>query len=1171
LARGNTGSLVKTNNTFIGWNTQANGSGLSYATGVVFSMGASNVTLFAQWTANPTYTVTYNGNGNSGGTIPVDINSYLTGATVTVLGNAGTPVKTGSTFVGWNTQSNGSGVSYAIGATFPMGFANVNLFAQWTSNPTYTIAYVGNGSTSGTAPTDKNSYLTGATVTVLANTGSLALSRTGYAFTGWDTVAAGNGAHFGVGATFKMASANDTLFAQWTPTFTVTYNGNNNTGGNVPKDYNTYLPATTVTVLGNTGSLVKVGYAFTGWDTVAAGNGAHFAVGATFSMGSANVTLYAQWTIIPTFTVTYNANQATGGSAPVDNNLYVFGQSVKVLGNLQSLVKTGFTFVGWNTLTNGQGISYSPGVSFTMGSSNDTLYAQWTASPTYTLTYNGNGGIGAQTDPNQYLAGSPVTVRGQGNLQNIGYTFSGWDTIAAGNGTHYAVGAIFIMGSANVTLYAQWTIFSAPTLVSPAIGATNQSINPTLSWSAVSGATSYEVQVSTISSFSNIVKDTTVTILSLTIGPFSNGATYYWQVRAKNTGGISAWSSIWNFTTIVAASGTPTLSSPANGATNQSINPTLSWNSVTGAATYEVQVSMASNFATTIKDTTLTGTTLTIGPLSNSTLYYWQVRANNTGGSSAWSTIWNFTTIVAASGTPTLSSPANGATNQFINPSLSLSWNSVTGALTYRLQVSTAPDFSSGIAYDDSTRTTNLQAISGLSNNTTYYWRVRAKNTGGVSAYSSTWIFTTVIAAPPAPTPSLPVNNATNQSINPTFTWSASSSAATYEVQVSATNSFASPLKDTTLNGTILTLPFSLSNSTPYYWHVRAQNVGGASAYSSTWNFMTIIAAPPVPVLSSPLNIATNQSINPTFTWIAASTALTYEVQVATASSFSSISMTKDTTLTGTGITSLTLPFSLTNSTTYYWHVLAKNDGGLSAYSSPAWSFTTVLATPTITSPSTSVLQPANPIFKCSPVIGATRYRVQLSFSSAIIKDTTQLNDSLVIPLTSSGTYSWQVQALNTNNNDTSAWSTTSSFTADITLPTVSSISPSNGDKDVSPTGPFTATFSEAMNPATINGTTNFTLQADGSTSTVSGTVSYDAINNIAIFTVPFDNPLQPGTSYTATITTGVTDLAGNAMANDFLWSFTTVAASSGSGTGSVSPTGTLRKSLPAQRAPGVH
>jgi hypothetical protein len=99
----------------------------------------------------------------------------------------------------------------------------------------------------------------------------------------------------------------------------------------------------------------------------------------------------------------------------------------------------------------------------------------------------------------------------------------------------------------------------------------------------------------------------------------------------------------------------------------------------------------------------------------------------------------------------------------------------------------------------------------------------------------------------------------------------------------------------------------------------------------------------------------------------------------------------------------------------------------------------------------------------------------------------------------------------------------------------------------------------------------NFTLQADGSTSTVSGTVSYDAINNIAIFTVPFDNPLQPGTSYTATITTGVTDLAGNAMANDFLWSFTTVAASSGSGTGSVSPTGTLRKSLPAQRAPGVH
>ena len=64
-----------------------------------------------------TNTVTYDGNGNTGGTVPVDASSpYLQGATVTVLGNTGTLVKTGYTFAGWNTAANGSGTSYTAGS-----------------------------------------------------------------------------------------------------------------------------------------------------------------------------------------------------------------------------------------------------------------------------------------------------------------------------------------------------------------------------------------------------------------------------------------------------------------------------------------------------------------------------------------------------------------------------------------------------------------------------------------------------------------------------------------------------------------------------------------------------------------------------------------------------------------------------------------------------------------------------------------------------------------------------------------------------------------------------------------------------------------------------------------------------------------------------------------------
>ena len=78
-----------------------------------------------------TYTVTYNGNGNTGGTVPVDTNAYLQGATVTVLGNTGNLVKTDFTFNGWNTAADGSGTSYAVGATFAMPAGNVVLYARW--------------------------------------------------------------------------------------------------------------------------------------------------------------------------------------------------------------------------------------------------------------------------------------------------------------------------------------------------------------------------------------------------------------------------------------------------------------------------------------------------------------------------------------------------------------------------------------------------------------------------------------------------------------------------------------------------------------------------------------------------------------------------------------------------------------------------------------------------------------------------------------------------------------------------------------------------------------------------------------------------------------------------------------------------------------------------------
>jgi uncharacterized repeat protein (TIGR02543 family) len=331
---------------------------------------------------------------------------------------------------------------------------------------TYSVTYNGNGATTGTVPVDGNTYAAGAIVTISENTGSL--TESGNSFAGWNIAANGAGTAYAGGATFAMGSSNVVLYAQWTqiPTYSVTYSGNGATGGAVPLDGNKYAAGATVTVLGNSGTLADTGFTFSGWNTAANGTGTAYAGGVTFAMGSSNVALYAQWTPVPTYTVTYNGNGATSGAIPVDGNKYAAGAAVTVLSDSGTLVNTGYTFSGWNTAANGAGTAYSGGSTFAMGSANVVLYAQWTASgATFTVTYAGNGntsGFGLP-DPNQYTAGSTVTVHGNlGFFFNPDYSFAGWNTSANGSGADRAVGETFTMGNSNVTLYAQWNAADWP-------------------------------------------------------------------------------------------------------------------------------------------------------------------------------------------------------------------------------------------------------------------------------------------------------------------------------------------------------------------------------------------------------------------------------------------------------------------------------------------------------------------------------------------------------------------------------------------------------------------------------------------------------------------------------------------------------------------------------------
>ena len=108
-----------------------------------------------------------------------------------------------------------------------------------------------------------------------------------------------------------------------------------------------------------------------------------------------------------------------------------------------------------------------------------------------------------------------------------------------------------------------------------------------------------------------------------------------------------------------------------------------------------------------------------------------------------------------------------------------------------------------------------------------------------------------------------------------------------------------------------------------------------------------------------------------------------------------------------------------------------------------------------------------------------------------------------------------------------------------LTPPTVTSVTPLDGSTLVCPnTVLITATFSKAMNPATIT-TTTFTLTG-ASAASVSGQVTYNTVTNVATFTPSAS--LAPNTSFTATITTGVADTFGNPLAANKVWTFMTTA-----------------------------
>ena len=209
----------------------------------------------------------------------------------------------------------------------------------------------------------------------------------------------------------------------------------------------------------------RPGWTFLGWKYDLEGTAENYAPGASFTMPAEEVTLFAHWGQ-DEYEVTYDPNTSNSGTVPSDTNGYIYDADVTVLGQ-EDLTHSDptYRFIGWSektTDTYGSATLYEPGDTFQI-KHNTTLYAIWV--PTYTVTYMANhhfpsisGDPADVLDPIRYVAGETATVLFPDSSfeRSDGYAFVCWNTGPYGGGTRRDPGDEFVVGAANVTLYAIW-------------------------------------------------------------------------------------------------------------------------------------------------------------------------------------------------------------------------------------------------------------------------------------------------------------------------------------------------------------------------------------------------------------------------------------------------------------------------------------------------------------------------------------------------------------------------------------------------------------------------------------------------------------------------------------------------------------------------------------------
>jgi len=532
------------------------------------------------------------------------------------------------------------------------------------------------------------------------------------------------------------------------------------------------------------------------------------------------------------------------------------------------------------------------------------------------------------------------------DIENLSGTSSQVDNLNYGSSYFWRVKAVLNGVEGDWSLPNEFStrtepvsIPTEPQLLSPESGATGLSRSPSLSWSQVTDAETYTIQLSLSQTFDTLVNDLSgVGGTGMTVSGLDFETEYFWRVQAVNEAGAGGWSETRSFTTLdepLAEPGVPVLASPAAGATDVSRSPLLDWDVAANAAMYRLQVSTSQAFETLETDETdIFESEFSVSGLDFETIYYWRVKAVNETGESGWSQTRLFTTLdepLSAPSSPGLILPEANSTE--VSRSPELSWSTPADAETYRVQVSVTSGFGSPVVDLNNVSESGIVA-ENLNYSTTYFWRVLAANDAGQSSWSEIRSFTTreqPLLPPPAPQLVSPQSGSEEiSSINHTFTWNDTEGAESYRLQFSVGNNSFSPSIDIENINDISRTVEGLEPETTYLWRVQAANGAGSSDWSEIWFFVTDEAAP---LPSLPLANSTNVELAPSFTWNSLN-AKEYILQVNRANTGETVveESVADTTFT--------VSSELSPLTVYRWRVKAVRDSVEGEWG-PSIAFTT--------------------------------------------------------------------------------------------------------------------------------------------------------------------------------------------------------------------------------------